>query len=264
MDIQAYISSGILEAYLLGDLPEQEAAEVEKLAEEYPEIRAELHRIEKALERYAQMLGTPPPPGTLTEVLEKLPARTSSAVQPKGPSRARYGLLTWGSLAVALLGILAALWFYRQVKDLQSELSETQSELQILQEDCDEIRSQNERLSRNIDLLVSDATVPVKMEGTELAPGAVATVYFNPANQAAFLNAGSLPQPPSGKTYQLWALIDGNPVDMGIFDLNTSDEEDLVEVPFIEGAQAFAVTLEDAGGNPTPTLSQMYVIGNVG
>jgi hypothetical protein len=31
----------------------------------------------------------------------------------------------------------------------------------------------------------------------------------------------------------------------------------------VEAAQAFAVTLEKKGGSRTPTLDQMYVLGNV-
>jgi hypothetical protein len=32
----------------------------------------------------------------------------------------------------------------------------------------------------------------------------------------------------------------------------------------VKQAQAFAVTLEDAGGKPVPTLDQMYLLGMVG
>ena len=33
----------------------------------------------------------------------------------------------------------------------------------------------------------------------------------------------ALPAPPSGKQYQLWALKDGNPIDMGVFDVSNSE-----------------------------------------
>ncbi len=74
---------------------------------------------------------------------------------------------------------------------------------------------------------------------------------------------GSLPSPATDLTYQLWALIDGQPVDRRIFEL-TPNASNLIEVPYIESAGAYAITLETAGGNPTSNLDQLYVIGNVG
>jgi len=264
LDIQAYISSGILEQYLLGDTTTAETADVERMAEQHPEVRAELGRIEMALEKYAVMYGTPPPAGTLTAVLDKVTPQTSSVpTAEKTVIRSGSGPTSWILGLIALIGIAAAIWFFFQQRNTQSSLEEIQANLQTLQEDCSEIQAQNDQLSRSLDVLSSQNTVPVRMEGTPNAPDALATVYFNPSDQVALLSAGSLPSPPSDMTYQLWALIDGNPVDMGIFEIDPASG-DLISVPFIEGAQAFAVTLETAGGNPTPNLDQLFVIGNVG
>lgn len=264
MDIQAYISSGILEQYLLGDTTTAETADVERMAEQHPEVRAELDRIEMALEKYAVMYGTPPPAGTLTAVLDKVTPTSSPATNIQKPD-ARPGTnpraVITGLLAV--IGLAAAIWFFLQQRNTQNDLDQAQANLQTLQEDCSEIQAQNDQLSRSLDVLSSQNTVPVRMEGTPNAPDALATVYFNPSDQVALLSAGSLPTPPDDMTYQLWALIDGNPVDMGIFEIDPASG-DLISVPFIEGAQAFAVTLETAGGNPTPNLDQLFVIGNVG
>ena len=48
-DIQAYIASGIIEAYYLGQLETPEMQEVERIAKRYPEIRAEIDRTDAAL-----------------------------------------------------------------------------------------------------------------------------------------------------------------------------------------------------------------------
>jgi hypothetical protein len=40
--------------------------------------------------------------------------------------------------------------------------------------------------------------------------------------------------------------------------------ENIQKMPYlVKNAMAFAITLEKKGGNPSPTLSAMYVIGNV-
>ncbi len=49
MDIQKYISSGILELYVYGALSEKESREVSRVLKEYPEVRTEVEEIEKAL-----------------------------------------------------------------------------------------------------------------------------------------------------------------------------------------------------------------------
>ena len=62
--------------------------------------------------------------------------------------------------------------------------------------------------------------------------------------------------------YQLWALVDGKPVDLGVFDMN-ADDDGMVRMKAIENAQAFAVTLERRGGSSVPTMEQMMVLGTI-
>jgi anti-sigma-K factor RskA len=100
------------------------------------------------------------------------------------------------------------------------------------------------------------------MNGTDLSPEAVASVFYNPASGASLIDVGSLPVPPSDQQYQLWAIVDGAPVSMGVFEVNT-DTSGLQPVAYVENAQAYAVTLEPRGGSETPTLEQMYVIGEI-
>jgi len=67
-----------------------------------------------------------------------------------------------------------------------------------------------------------------------------------------------LPQPAAGKQYQLWAIVDGVPVDAGL--LETNAPVAFVKMKNIPKAQAFAITLENTGGNKTPTMP-IYVVG---
>lgn len=53
MDIQSYISTGIIEEYCLGLLPDDTAAEVEHLARQHPEIDEEINRTLNTLSRYS-------------------------------------------------------------------------------------------------------------------------------------------------------------------------------------------------------------------
>jgi hypothetical protein len=94
----------------------------------------------------------------------------------------------------------------------------------------------------------SNQTIYMKSAKNGLAPLAVAAVYNNEASQRTYLDIINLLDAPSGKQYQLWALVDETPINMGIFDLQIGTDNSFLEVPYIDGASAYAVTLEDANG----------------
>jgi anti-sigma-K factor RskA len=72
----------------------------------------------------------------------------------------------------------------------------------------------------------------------------------------------NLPAAPTGKQYQLWTIVDGVPVDMGMLD--NDFREKVISMKTAKGnVAAFAITLEKQGGSPSPTLEEMYVLGNV-
>ncbi len=59
------------------------------------------------------------------------------------------------------------------------------------------------------------------------------------------------------ETYQLWADVEGEMINMGLL----SSEEDLTPAIYISKAESFNITVEPAGGNDHPTVSNL--IGNV-
>ena len=61
MDIKAYIENGVIESYVLGMAEAQEAAELEQLSRQYPEIRKAIDSFEAALEQTALSAAVPPP-----------------------------------------------------------------------------------------------------------------------------------------------------------------------------------------------------------
>jgi len=111
------------------------------------------------------------------------------------------------------------------------------------------------------DLKVVDnpAFTRVVMKGTENAPEAMAYVYWNQQTSEVYLRIQSLKQLAQENQYQLWAIVDGKPVDAGVFD---GIENGLLKMKELTGAAAFAVTIEPRGGKPSPTLETLQVIGN--
>lgn len=100
----------------------------------------------------------------------------------------------------------------------------------------------------------------IELKGVEKHPDMLADVYWH-TSKKVFLEMKNLPAAPSGKQYQLWAIVDGKPVDMGMY--NAKKDSTVQEMKSVENAQAFAITLEKEGGNPTPTMEEMYVMGTI-
>jgi anti-sigma-K factor RskA len=86
---------------------------------------------------------------------------------------------------------------------------------------------------------------------------AVVELFWNTKTKEVYVGGMQLPEAPSGKQYQLWAIVNGNPVDAGVL-----SEAQLQKMKTFEKAEAFAVTLEKEGGSPTPTMEAMVVMAN--
>ena len=277
MEIKKYISSGILEQYVLGELNAQERKEVETYAQQYPEIKSEIEAIEDALEYAAQAAAVTPPPGLGLRILDSLedkdpppPPPTNNPTSPNGGNpnvllspggQARPSPFNGLTFLAGFLLIGALIWGFMQFRKNskhEKELTEMTQQYNQLENDCAKLQLNNTHIA-----FLKDAnTSPILMEGTDNSPESSATVFWNKSQKKAYLDTGSMPSVPTGKQYQLWAIVDGKPVDMGVFDPIT-DDTIFIEIPFVESPQAFAVTLEKEGGNPTPTMEQMYVLGEV-
>jgi len=111
--------------------------------------------------------------------------------------------------------------------------------------------------------IISDtSTVVVNLAGTKNAPHSSASVYWDSTAAAVYLVVKNMPELPSDAQYQLWALIDGKPADLGIFD--TPKDKVLLKMKDTKKADAFAITIEKKGGSVSPTLEKMQSYGKKG
>jgi anti-sigma-K factor RskA len=103
------------------------------------------------------------------------------------------------------------------------------------------------------------------MKGMEVSPASFATVYWDTTSKDVYLVVNNLPKPASDKQYQLWALLNGQPIDIGMVDNDVfiGQKKLLLRMKNVRGAQAFAITLEKKGGSEKPTMESMYVMGNL-
>lgn len=268
MDIKEYISSGILESYILGTASEQERREVECISSIYPEIRKELDTLSVSLEQYAQANAIEPPARVRDKIFAEI-----DALEKKG-AKAEARVVTmesvrkpgtqfnyWLAAASVALLIISSVLFY-QLSDKNSELSSSKQLAEQLQQEKSQSESSLEVMHKQMAMLNNPDNKKVMMKGTDAHPGMLASVLWNTQNHEVYLSVSNLPQPPADKQYQLWAIVDGKPVDMGVFDIS-ADSAMYKKMGATQTAQAFAVTLENKGGSPVPTLTAMYVMGQI-
>lgn len=72
MNIKEYISSGIIQSYVLNLADAAERAEFEKLCAQYPELVAERKAFEEALEKFALQQAVIPPQQLKDRLLEAI------------------------------------------------------------------------------------------------------------------------------------------------------------------------------------------------
>ena len=260
MNVNDIISSGLLELYVTGAATNEEAVQVLQWAMQYPEVQRELDELQEALENYA--LSEAVEPGA--EIKEKIFSRIQAEpeqqkVVPGNFNRKEtvvYSLpsyFKWAAAAciILLLGSLVLNYtFYNKYMDANSELEKEQQIAQTMNKDMDVVTDKN--------------ALPVVLNGTPHAPDALAKIFWMKNTGDVYVDARNLPEVPAGKQYQLWAIVDGKPVDAGIITIETAKGTYHIQKMRSFGkAQAFAITLEKAGGSPTPTMDQMYVMAKI-
>ena len=280
MDVQAYIESDILDRYVLGDVTEQERKEVECMSHIYPEIKSNLDVLQEALNGYVTSYEKTPPAVLKSKIMaeiEKLSKQNGNShakvVSLSGnteSSKSFSATYKWLAAASVILFLLTAFLY----ADMRSKLNASQNETITLAEKLGQIdersqnqitdlKTQNELMAASVAMFNSPENKIIKMAGIEkTAPSAHATICWNSKTKEVYVGFANLPAAPADKQYQLWAIVDGKPVDLGVIDKN-SDALSVQKMKVTEKAQAFAVTLEKAGGSPAPTLAAMYVMGGV-
>jgi anti-sigma-K factor RskA len=265
--LKEYISSGVLELYAAGALSESEALEVEAMAEKHPEVRAEIEKIQGALNSYSGLYKKNPSPELRQSILNKIdeiegvPESQSGGETPQYYRQpAKFNYLMAAVWVFLVLNMIGNIYFYRQMKSTEAQLTNISNENKTIRQQYEQIRQDMERKTTDLKMVINRTNKVVDLKGMEISPGSFATVYWNPDTKQVMLNVNKLPVPPSDKQYQLWALKDGKPIDAGVFEMDS----DMHMMPVtITDADAFAITLEKKGGSPTPTLTQLYVMGKI-
>ncbi|WP_293788251.1 anti-sigma factor [uncultured Pedobacter sp.] len=283
-NLKAYIESGVLELYVLGDLSPEETSRVEEIASQYPEVRDEIAAIEQAMEQYAMQNAVQPSADIETRLFEKLglnkveeqvdvpsqPIYTEEAriVRLDGSDgklrTLRYALVA--CVALLIVSTVALFITYNKLNAAHDQIASLNLDKQKFAGVVSKLEFENQGLGNMAAMADSKEWATIRMAGQAFSPNSKMKVYWNKKDKSVLINyvAMDLPKTDSEHEYQLWAMVNGKPVSLGVFGkVDSTQNEALVKMQAIQEAQAFAVTLEPMGGSVNPTMDKLTVMGGV-
>ncbi len=269
MNTKEYISSGIIESYILGLASPEEAGILECVMKNNAEVKAAFEEAQKTLEDLATAQAVVPPDGLKSKIWNRIqqeqtvedPRPVFSADIPAAKSQeeiVKKGNSNWKlyTVAASVLFLISAagnlFWMNSQ--------SKTEEQLALMKT---EKKSQDlaiQKMNAKMEMFTNPDMKMVMLKGVEKHTDSKAMVFWDKKTKEVYLTAESLPEAPDGMQYQLWAIADGKPVNAGMY---TEEKDSKIALASIPDAQAFAITLEKQGGSPVPTMQNMYVMGEI-
>lgn len=270
MNIKEYIESGILEAYVLGALTEGERAAVEADMVMYPELAQEIAAIEAAMQSFAEANAEEPPAHMQQQIWNAIQQQSAPQLapepqavpeakpqpkvveftQPAAPARPSWQrAAVWAAVAVSVLTNFMLL----------SQRNKTKEEIAQMTSQMDSLKASQQQVlaeyKKGRDMLVDTAMKTVVMRSMQPGKEMTGMMFWSKTTGESYLTIHAMPMPEKGKQYQLWVIQDGKPVSMGAIDNNlVANAGMMYKIPMqVKGGQAFAISLEKEGGNPTPT-----------
>ncbi len=271
MNIKEYIESGILEAYVLGALTEGERAAVEADMVMYPELAQEIAAIEAAMQSFAEANAEEPPAHMQQQIWNAIQQQSAPQLVPEPqqpvaeakpqpnvvefappatPARPSWQrAAVWAAVAVSVLTNFMLLSQRNKTKD---EIAQMTSQMDSLKASQQQVLAE---YKKGRDMLVDTAMKTVVMRSMQPGKEMTGMMFWSKVTGESYLTIHTMPMPEKGKQYQLWVIQDGKPVSMGVIDNKlVANAGMMYKIPMqVKGGQAFAISLEKEGGNPTPT-----------
>ncbi|SHK57267.1 anti-sigma factor [Epilithonimonas mollis] len=269
MNTKEYISSGIIESYILGLASPEEAGILECIMKNNAEVKAAFEEAQKTLEDLATAQALSPPTELKSKIWHKIQQQQKTESHPdtlptdlapvKNLSRHQnkksysWKIITAAASILLLISLASNVFWINIQSRNELQIAELQTQKQ----------SQNlaiQQITQKLKLFSNPNIHQVALKGVEKHPDSEAVVLWDTETKAVYLSAENLPKAPEGMQYQLWAIVDGKPVSAGMYSIDKDSRIALANIP---RAQAFAITLEKEGGSKIPTMENMFVIGSI-
>lgn len=210
--------SELLAGYVLGDLSSDDMILVQQYLTSNPSAIAEVESLQMTLGLLPLGLDNIPVPAMIkTNLFASLPDRASltTATTRNTHESLQHKVQTrWFALAGSIAAVtIAALGL--QSYQLQQEFSATRQELARLRETQEKVIAKStgsDRYQESIAFMRQSGSRMLTMTGSGSVSGASGNVVIVPEQNRAMLTVQKMPQPPAGKVYHLWAVVNNQKI----------------------------------------------------
>ena len=257
MDIQKYITSGILELYVAGSLSEKENNEVDAAIQENPEVLKAVVSIESAIVKLTAAASKKDTTPLFANIKKEILHNETKVIPINKINWFQYT----GWAATILIGS-TLIWSISQNNKLKEQVALEKEQLEQQIENGANSLAAAEKL---ITIFRDKDIISVALGGQKVSPNSYAKVYWDKTTNSIYLDAQGLPAPPKGKVYQVWSLKMSplTPTSLGTIDTFMADTNKIFTIENANESEAFGITLEDEGGSEFPNLEQLYTLGVV-
>jgi Anti-sigma-K factor rskA len=251
-----YISSGIVEQYVLGLSTQEEQGELDMLRKQDPLVEEAILQFEIELEEKMMRHSFLPGVATDDKILQTLQSFEPSASAPilqeaitpvvpfttEVPKKVvKFSFAKIAAAAAILLFGISAFYNYTQFKENKNQaalLAATKNLPASLP-------------AANYEVLKNPSITPVAMMGQGYHTICRCTMFWDKSTGKAYVMIHHLVSSGDNHEYQLWATVNGKQVSVGM--INDTIRDRFVEVTGVpQDANEFIVTLENNGGGTVP------------
>jgi hypothetical protein len=254
MDINKYISSGIIEMYVMGLCNSDEKTELEELRKIHPVLNEAILKYEVELQKKLFENIILPTEETDKIILQNFRSLKSPVIvmNEKNVKNVNWVRIV-AAAAVILFLVSASFNYFLFSKYKRQELA--------FKAATENVAPPSLPLA-DFNIMKNPAITPVAMYGVGYHAICRCTMFWDKKTGKVYIMIHHLPLSSESRDYQLWANVNGKQVSIGIIKDEIRDRFiEMKNVP--SDAASFIVTLENAGGAVIPTIEETYLSGKI-
>jgi anti-sigma-K factor RskA len=259
-----YIASGEISLLVLGLLSNDEEDAIWDAAKTDAGIMAAIRAAEEEMLEIDTVLGKAPAPELKNKLFDKISLDSPRAKQVEFKTKADNNIWKFAvaaSVSLALFTSYLAFDYYNKWQKSSQDYTALAQQNEVLADNVNRTNQALDQERKNLQYIASENTHLVPLIGLPTQPDASVQIFYNEAQAEVLVAINDLEALATDLDYQLWAIVDGKPMSIGI--VAAIDDSILQKLAFGANASAFAITIEPKGGSMSPTMEQMVVYGAV-
>ncbi len=291
LNIDEYISSGIVQYYVLGVATAEERIAFEKICMQYEEVSAAKENFEEQLKQFALRKREDPPPviksqvmagidiesvGQISKIEKEINTYANNAVEMLSVEKTRAidhqlfttrknissrapQILATVSVVLLLVSVGLNFLFFNRLARAEEQSQSALLRQQQIVADNEVLQSEILSYEKLADLQRDEQVIPVKLitAATDTDTGRVAaTVYWNAITKEVFVMIDFLPKAGKDAHYHLWAKVSDGYADIGKVDI--PEAGGVVKMQSAAHPDEFLLTIENTETPKNPSLEKVW------